>query len=64
MDERDIEVMLANGGLTIKGEKREEKKRRRTFIFTNDALEHSNATSGYRMASIAKRSKQISKKEF
>ncbi|WP_232232482.1 Hsp20/alpha crystallin family protein [Cupriavidus sp. amp6] len=26
MDEKDIEVKLANGGLTIKGEKREEKE--------------------------------------
>ena len=29
MDEKDIEVKLANGGLTIKGEKQEEKEEKR-----------------------------------
>ena len=47
MDEKDIEVKVTDGSLTIKGEKQEEKERRRRGIITcrSGATVHSNAAS-------------------
>jgi HSP20 family protein len=36
LDEKDIEVKLANGGLTIKGEKREEKEERKKDYYLHE----------------------------
>ena len=52
IDEKNIEVKLAQGGLTIKGEKQEEKEeKKRTTISMNAISAPSSATSRYRRAS-------------
>jgi len=64
MNEKNIEVKLANGVLTIRGEKQEEKeKKRRTTTSRNAASAPSSATSQCRKASTPTRSRQASRTE-
>ncbi len=65
MDEKNVEVKLANGVLTIEGQKREEKEgKKRTTIFTSAASDRSSPGSRCRKASIRIRSGQASRTEF
>ena len=59
MDEKTIELKLANGGLTIKGEK--QKKRRRATISMSATSAPSSATSACQKASIPTRSRRASR---
>ena len=62
MDERNIEVKVANGNLTIRGEKQEEKEeKRRTIICKSANLAPSNEASVFQRASIRTRSRPPSK---
>lgn len=64
-DEKDIEVKVANGCLSIKGEKQEEtEEKRRTIIFTNGHSVHSNAALGSPTAWTPIRWTPISRREF
>jgi HSP20 family protein len=62
MDEKNIEVKVANGNLTIEGEKQEEKEeKRRTIICMSANLAPSNEASVFQRASIRTRSRPPSK---
>ena len=65
MDEKNVEVKFANGVLTIKGEKKEEKeerkKGRRTIIFRNAVMARSSGRSPCRTASMPTRSMRRSR---
>lgn len=57
MDEKNIEVKLVNGSLTIKGEKRDEKEeKKRITICMSAALAPSSAASPFPMKSMSTRS--------
>ena len=62
MDEKNIEVKVAKGNLTIEGEKQEEKEeKRRTIICMSANLAPSNEASVFQRASIRTRSRPPSK---
>ena len=63
MDEKNIEVKVVNGNLTIKGEKQEEKEeKKRIIIYTNATSARSSAPSRYRMGSTPRRSRRASRR--
>jgi HSP20 family molecular chaperone IbpA len=62
MDEKNIEVKFADGVLTIKGEKKDEKEeKRRITISASAATAPFSARSRFPMALIPTRSRQPSK---
>ena len=65
MDEKNIEVKIANGMLTIKGEnKRRRRKRSRITIYASGILVHSSAPSPCPMALSSSRLTPASRKAF
>ena len=63
MDDKNVEVKLANEMLTIKGEKkRTRRRRRRTITCLNVATDRSSVRSEFRKASILTRSRQLSRR--
>lgn len=66
MEEKDIEVAISNGTLTIRGEKQEEKKQRirKNMSSLSVATARSSGRSGCQMGSIQKRSLQNSRRAF
>ena len=62
MDEKNIDVKFADGILTIKGEKTEEKEeKRRATTFRNGASAPSSARSRFPLVSMPTRSMQASR---
>ena len=63
MDEKNIEVKMTDGGLTIKGEKQEEKEEKKKDYYLHERhLARSNAASMCPRALTRTRSKQASRK--
>jgi len=60
LDEKDIEVKVANGVLTIKGEKKDEKEEKQTIIFPSAVTAPSCAPSSCPRPSTRRRSKPAS----